>query len=60
VNRRLHLFVLPAIVAAISLAGLVVGLLGDGLFDTVAIIALAVPVAITVWSIDRSRRGRWG
>lgn len=59
-NRRLHLYGLPTLVALVSLLGLVVGLLGDGGFDVVAGLALALPAAIILWSLAKARRGGWG
>lgn len=58
-NRRLHLFALPTLVAAISVAGLIAGLLGDGGYDVIAVALLAVPVAIIAWSLITARRGGW-
>lgn len=46
----------PAAIAVLSLAGLVVGLLGDSGYDFVAWIGLSVPVIAILYGISRSRR----
>jgi len=53
------IFGVPALLAAISLIGLLIGLLGDGWYDIVAGAAVAVPVAVILWSLVRARAGRW-
>ncbi|WP_454761041.1 hypothetical protein [Caulobacter segnis] len=40
----------PAAIAVVSLIGLVVALLGDGLNDWVSWIGLAVPLVVIVWA----------
>jgi hypothetical protein len=44
-----QIFVLPAAVAAISFAGLITALVGDGPFDAASWLALGAPVALIVW-----------
>jgi hypothetical protein len=46
----------PAVVAAISIAGLLSALLGDGAWDTVSWAALAVPVALGLRGLVLARR----
>jgi hypothetical protein len=48
-----QIFALPALVAAISFAGLIVALLGDGPFDAASWLALGAPVALIVWFMYR-------
>jgi len=45
-----------AVLAAITAAGLLSALFGDGLWDAVSWVALAVPLFVIVWKINRSRR----
>jgi hypothetical protein len=48
----------PAVLAVITLCGLIVALFDDGLFDTVAWCALALPVAVVLvamWTAHCSR-----
>jgi len=44
----------PAVLAAISLAGLLAALIGDGAWDGVSCLALAAPVAIGLWGLLRA------
>jgi hypothetical protein len=48
--RRHSIFAMPAVLAIASLAGLVIGLLGDGFIDLAAWLALALPLAAILWS----------
>lgn len=43
-------FALPALVASVSLAGLILGLSGDGWRDGVSWAALSVPVFAILWA----------
>lgn len=45
----LRLWGAPVLLAALSLAGLLVGLLGDGVWDWLCAVLLAVPVAVAAW-----------
>ena len=45
-----------SVLAAITGAGLLSALFGDGLWDMASWIALAVPLFVIVWKITRSRR----
>lgn len=55
-----RVFGMPAVLALVSAAGLVVGLLGDGWYDTAAGLAVGVPVAVSLWSLAKAQRGGWG
>ncbi len=44
------------VLAALTGAGLLSALFGDGLWDAVSWAALAVPLFVIVWKITRSRR----
>jgi len=48
-------FALPAILAAVSLFGLIAALTGDGLRDAASWLALAIPVAAILWAWTRRR-----
>ncbi len=48
-------FAPPALIAAITLIGLVVALTGDGLRDAASWLALAVPIAAVAWAIGFKR-----
>ena len=39
----------PVAIAVVSLAGLVAGLVGDGIWDWLAAICLGLPVALSIW-----------
>lgn len=57
-RKRLSLraiFALPAALALLSLAGLIIALTGDGLPDAVAWLCLALPVA-AFFHVRRTRR----
>ncbi len=47
-SNFLHVFGVPALLAILSAFGLVTALLGDGVWDVLSWIALAVPVAVIV------------
>ena len=47
----------PAILALVSGAALVAGLLGDGVWDVVASLGLLLPLPIAWWSGRRERPG---
>ncbi len=44
---------LPAAIAAVTAAGLVCALVGDGLWDAVSWVALAIPIAVAAWGVAR-------
>lgn len=46
---------LPVLIAVLSLIGLVSALIGDGLPDIVAWLALAVPVLAVGWAMQAKR-----
>lgn len=48
-------FAIPALIAALSLIGLITAMTGDGWRDAAAWLALAVPIASVAWAM-RSRR----
>ena len=52
---NLRIFGWPALLAALTLAGLFAGLLGDGAVDWIATAALAAPLAVLAWAW-RARR----
>jgi hypothetical protein len=43
-----RIFAIPALVAALTLLGLIAGLLGDGAFDAAASAGLAAPIAAII------------
>ena len=51
-----QIFSVPAVIAIVSAVGLLAALLGDGLWDAVSWLALAVPVAVALGCVARSRR----
>ncbi|MCM8729352.1 hypothetical protein ACFO8O_00025 [Hephaestia sp. GCM10023244] len=57
--RRGAIFGMPILVGTASLVGLVVGLLGDGWFDILSGLAVAVPAAVIGWSLAKARRADW-
>lgn len=50
------IFLIPAIVAAVSCAGLISALVGDDVWDVLSWITLSVPVAVCVWYAFRRRK----
>jgi hypothetical protein len=44
-----HVWRTPIVLAALSIAGLISGLVGDGLWDVMSWIGLGVPVAVCIW-----------
>jgi len=53
-----HLWGWPLLLAALTGFGLIVGLLGDGWWDTISAAALGVPVLAGAWFALRPRRQR--
>jgi hypothetical protein len=53
--RRHAILAVPLALGAISLIGLVVGLLGDGLLDLASWLALGVPAAAIIWALASRR-----
>ncbi|MEN2787008.1 hypothetical protein ACFOKI_08190 [Sphingomonas qilianensis] len=56
-RRRGAVFGIPLLLALVTLAGLVIGLLGDGGYDIAAGLAMLLPVAVIAWSLGKARRG---
>jgi hypothetical protein len=56
-KRRLRtlkdIFLIPALLGVVSGAGLVIALVGDGLYDAVGWALLGVPCAIALWHLLR-------
>ena len=52
-----QIFLWPAVIAAVSVIGLVAALVADGVWDAVSWVALAIPNALLVYFVLRSRRG---
>jgi hypothetical protein len=50
-----RIFLVPAVLAALSAAGLVSALFGDGAWDVMSWLALATPVAIAMYFAGRAR-----
>lgn len=53
--RLTTVFVMPAVVAVLSLIGLVAALIGDGAWDAVGWLGLGACVAILVWALIARR-----
>lgn len=51
-----HVWMMPVVLGVLTLAGLVVGLLADGVWDLVAVTALALPVLVGAWHALRPAR----
>lgn len=47
---------MPGLIAAATATGLIAGMLGDGAWDAIAALALAVPIAAMTVGLLRSRR----
>jgi len=44
-----QVFFIPALLAVVSIFGLLSALLGDGLYDALSWLALSVPVVVALW-----------
>lgn len=51
-----QIFALPAAIAALTLAALLLALLDEGLVDHIAAVMLIVPLATLRWALSRARR----
>ena len=54
-RRRPPVFAIPALVAAVTLLGLVAGLLGDGPADLLSWLALGSCLAVIGWAVAERR-----
>ena len=50
------IFLIPAIIAVVSCAGLISALVGDDIWDVLSWLTLSVPVAVGVWYAFRRRK----
>jgi hypothetical protein len=50
------IFLIPAIIAAVSCGGLISALVGDDIWDVLSWLTLSVPVAVCVWYAFRRRQ----
>jgi hypothetical protein len=50
------IFWVPAIIAAVSCAGLISALVGDDIWDVLSWMTLSVPVAVAIWYVFRRRK----
>lgn len=48
---------MPIVIGMLSAVGLFSALVGDGVWDSVSWLALATPVAVTLWHVGRSLHG---
>jgi hypothetical protein len=48
-----RIFAVPALLAVLIAVGLTSGVLGDGIWDVISWIALAVPIAVIVFHVFR-------
>jgi hypothetical protein len=44
---------MPILLGVLTAVGLVAGLLGDGWWDAVSVVALGIPVAVGAWHVFR-------
>jgi hypothetical protein len=51
-----QIFLIPAILAVLSIGGLIFALVEDGIWDALSWIALSAPIALYVGYIARGRR----
>jgi hypothetical protein len=59
-SRFAKVFGVPALLAVLTLLGLLVALFDDGLLDAFAWCALALPVAVVPWAMLKARRAAPG
>jgi hypothetical protein len=55
-QRPPRIFAVPAVLAVVSLVGLVSALLGDDIWDALSWLALTAPLAVAAWAVLRPRR----
>ena len=56
ISRPLRVvFAVPALLALVTVIGLVSALLGDGIWDLASWVLLAIPVAFTIWFMKLRR-----
>jgi hypothetical protein len=48
----------PTILAAVTCVGLLSGILGDGVWDTISWVGLGIPIAVLAWFVFRPRESR--
>jgi hypothetical protein len=48
-----EIFLVPALLGVVSAAGLVIALVGDGLYDVLGWALLGVPVVVALWHMLR-------
>ncbi|HAC58027.1 hypothetical protein [Parvibaculum sp.] len=53
-----HIFGVPAVLAIISLVGLIAALVGDGWLDFLSWVTLGVPIAVMFWAYGRRRQAK--
>ncbi|MCC2957364.1 hypothetical protein LK542_17245 [Massilia sp. IC2-477] len=49
IRTRTQIWVVPVLLAVLTLVGLVAALLGDGAWDLVSAVTLGAPVAVGAW-----------
>jgi hypothetical protein len=50
------IFLIPALIAVVSCAGLISALVGDDIWDVLSWMTLSAPVAVTTWYAFRRRK----
>jgi len=50
------IFLIPAIIAVVSCAGLISALVGDDVWDWLSWVTLSIPIAVGVWYALRRRK----
>lgn len=55
---RKSTFRLPTLLALLGFAGLFAALLGDGWWDALAWVGLALPACLSLWALPRRRAAR--
>lgn len=55
-HRLREIFAVPALLAVLSTAGLIIALTGDGWRDAMAWVALGIPVIAVGWAMTARRR----
>jgi hypothetical protein len=53
-----QIFAMPAVIACVSVIGLVTALLADGLWDAIGWFGLGVPIAVAGWCVLRQSTPR--
>ena len=53
-----HVWTIPLVLGALSLLGLIVGLVGEGLLNMISWVCLAIPLLVMGWFIGKPKSAK--